>query len=87
MSQRIFESLELASPRCSHFGDRSQQNLSAACEQIVHQNAGVILFLAELDKEPVAETFEAFRFRLDRHRQIEICRPHFGIDLRIECVL
>ena len=34
MSQRIFESLELASPRCSHFGDRSQQNLSAACEQI-----------------------------------------------------
>jgi len=44
----------------------------------------MVLLLAELDIEPVGHTLESLALGVERHRKVEVGRPKFGIDLRVE---
>ena len=47
----------------------------------------MVLLLAELDVEPVGDALEPFGLGIERHGKVEIGRPQFGVDLRIERIV
>ena len=82
--ERVAEHLPRRPPRGAHLGDRGQPDLGAAREDVVHQNLRMVLLLAELHGKPVGDALISFGCGIDRHGEVEVGRPEFGIDLRIE---
>ena len=87
MLQRVLEHIERRRPLGTHLLDRLQHDLGIARIDVVHQDAGMILLLAELDEKPVGHTFQPLVLGVHRHRKIKIGRPQLGVDLRIQCVM
>ena len=87
MLQRILEHIERRRPLGTHLLNRLQHDLGIARIDVVHQDAGMILLLAELDEKPVGHTFQPLVLGVHRHRKIKIGRPQLGVDLRIQCVM
>ena len=59
---------------------------AAALHDVVVENLGVVLLFLKLYLEPAGDAALALGVAVGSHGQIEVGRPKFGIDLRIERV-
>ena len=57
---------------------------SVARNDIIEEYLGVVLLFTELNLKPLGHTGLALGVAISCHRQIEISRPEFGIDLGVD---
>ena len=63
--------------------DGTKFDASATRYYMIEEHLCMVLLFFELHMKPMCHACEALGVAICRHRQIEICRPHLGIDVRI----
>ena len=86
MLERLLEGIEERGPRRGYGVDGLELNAAAALHDVVVENLGVVLLFLKLYLEPAGDAALALGVAVGSHGQIEVGRPKFGIDLRIERV-
>ena len=81
------EHLQRSSPLCGNGINLAYNGRSATLDDIVSHLIGVVHFLLRLLLHPCCEAREALLIEIEGHREIEIGRPDFSCDLRVDCVL
>ena len=82
--QGLAEHFDCILPLCGDCADGFQGDRNVLREHVLLQKAGVLLLLLRLDKHPVAEAGQTVVAGMERHTEVEVSRPEFGIDLRVE---
>ena len=83
----ILKGFDNRAPRSFHGSDGSELHAASARVEVVDEDFGVGLFFLELDAEPVCDAGISFALKVHCHREIEVGRPKFGIDLGVDGVL
>ena len=84
MGQRALKYIEHRLPCGGHSLDGLEGYHSVARNDIIEEYLGVVLLFTELNLKPLGHTGLALGVAISCHRQIEISRPEFGIDLGVD---